>query len=225
MMKYRLLIVDDEAMLTEMLSDHFTNLGYEVYPAGNAEEMMEKLNFNPDLILLDINMPGTDGITICRRIRDHVSCPIIFLTAKITEQDKLNGLYSGGDDYITKPFSLKELTARVEMHLRRDARSGNHVRMATVRGLLIDFSECTVSYEGNEINFSRREFEIIEFLLSNANQVFGREHIYEAVWGLEAQGNADVVKEHVRRIRAKLLQATGQEYIETVWGMGYRWRR
>lgn len=222
---YKILIVDDETMLTDLLEQHFRDNGYLTYVANSGKEAVEKLSVGPDLILLDINMPDMDGLTLCRTIRDHVVCPIIFLTARITEQDMINGLRTGGDDYITKPFRLRELSARVEAHLRRDHRSRKAPELLSSQGLIVNLSGRTVFYEDKEISFSRREFDIIEFLLTNANQVFNREHIYEAVWGYEAEGDSGVIKEHIRKIRAKLLAATGNEYIETVWGIGYKWDR
>ena len=121
-MKQKLLIVDDEDMIIELLCDHLGDEGYEIHATNSTERALGLLSKNPDLIILDINMPGMDGLEFCKNIREHVSCPILFLTARITEQDKINGLQYGGDDYITKPFSLKELSARVAAHLRRDSR-------------------------------------------------------------------------------------------------------
>ena len=219
----KILVVDDEKMLTELLVQHFHDKGYIAYGANSGKEALEELSIKPDLILLDINMPDMDGMTLCKTIRDHVVCPILFLTARITEQDKINGLRIGGDDYITKPFSLQELTARVEAHLRRDTRDRMAPDVLSSRGLIVNISQKKVFYEETEVIFSRREFDILEFLLSNAGQVFDRERIYEAVWGFDAEGDSKVVKEHVRKIRAKLQEAAGKDYIETVWGMGYKW--
>ena len=224
-MAYKILIVDDEKMMTELLSDHLQDCGYETYVANNSDEAVELLQKQPDLIILDINMPGTNGLELCKNIRNHIICPIIFVTARITEQDKINGLQYGGDDYITKPFSLNELSARVAAHLRRDERIKCKPLLLTSENLIVNLSERTVSYGGNSIPFSKREFDLIEFLMTNANQVFNRERIYEAVWGYEAEGDSSVVKEHIRKIRAKLHEITGQEYIETVWGVGYKWNR
>lgn len=223
-MKQKILVIDDEKMMTDLLCDHLEDEGYQVLAANSAAAGLRLLPKEPDLILLDINMPGTDGLTLCRQIRDHVMCPILFLTARVTEQDKVNGLKEGGDDYITKPFSLRELTARVEAHLRRDARGGRHSAVLTSGELLVNLAERRVFFRQQELEFSRREFDLLAFLLSNSGQVFDRERLYERVWGLEAKGNADVVKEHVRRIRARLSEASGQEYIETVWGVGYKWK-
>ena len=220
---YRILIIDDETMMTDLLSDHLQDCGYLTLTANSASQAIMQLARHPDLILLDINMPGTDGLTFCRQIREHVSCPIIFLTARITEQDKVIGLGYGGDDYITKPFSLKELSARIAAHLRRDQRRVKSASILTSGELLINLSERKVFYRDAEIIFSKREFDITEFLLTNAGQVFDKERIYARVWGYDAEGNAEVIKEHVRKIRAKLKAACGKEFIETVWGVGYKW--
>lgn len=184
---------------------------------------MDLLSCKPNLILLDINMPGMDGLEMCKNIRNHVTCPIIFLTARIEEQDKVNGLQVGGDDYMTKPFSLVELTARISAHLRREERSKDHSELIYSHGLIVNLLERTVFYNGTEIILSKIEFDLLEFLMSHANQVFDRERIYDAVWGYNAVGDSKVVKEHISKIRAKLQGVTGKDYIETVWGVGYRW--
>ncbi len=222
---YKILIADDEPMLTEMLAEHLEGDGYIVYVAGDGNAVLDRLSQRPDLILLDINMPGTDGLELCRAIRDTVSCPIIFLTARITEQDKIRGLQAGGDDYITKPFSLAELSARIGAHLRRDQRQRKSASLIVSNGLIVDLTGRRVLWQGEEIRFSRREYEIIEFLAMNQNQIFDRERMYELIWGLDAEGDSRVIKEHVRKIRNKLLEVTGREFIETVWGMGYRWKK
>ncbi len=224
-MHYKILIVDDEKMMTDLLSNHLRDCGYDTFVANNSSEAAVLLQKLPDLIILDINMPGTNGLELCKNIRNHTTCPILFVTARITEQDKINGFQYGGDDYITKPFSLNELTARVAAHLRRDERGKNKPNILTSNELLVNLSERTVFYNGTEIPFSKREFELIEFLITNANQVFDRERIYERVWGYEAEGDSGVVKEHIRKIRSKLHTITGNDYIETVWGVGYKWNR
>ena len=224
-MAYKILIVDDEKMLTELLAAHLQDCGYTALVANSGKEAVALLKELPDLIVLDINMPGTDGLALCRNIRSHVACPILFLTARITEQDKINGFQYGGDDYITKPFSLQELSARIAAHLRRDARGNRKPALLTSDGLLVNLSERKVFCGETEIPFSKREFDLLEFFMTNANQVFERERIYEAVWGYDAEGDSSVIKEHVRKIRGKLMEATGREYIETVWGVGYKWNR
>ena len=224
-MKLKILIIDDEKMLTDLLSQHFSDNGYICLVANSGEDGIKLLNNKPDIILLDINMPDMDGLTLCKRIREYVSCPIIFLTARVSEQDKINGLRIGGDDYVTKPFSLMELSARVEAHLRREKREKIEQSFMYSDGLTVNMSQRKVYYEGNEIILSKTEFDIMEVLMSNAKQNFDRERIYETVWGYDADGDSSVVKEHIRKIRTKLEKFTDKEFIETVWGIGYRWRK
>lgn len=224
-MRYKILIVDDEPMLTELLAAYLGDKGYLTYTATDGVRAMEKLKNMPDLILLDINMPGMNGLELCKTIRNEVSCPIVFLTARDAEQDRINGLLIGGDDYITKPFSLPEIAARIAAHLRRDVRRHDISRIMAAEEFLVNLSRRTISYKGAEIELSKREFDILELLLTHSGQVFDRERIYELVWGLEASGDSGVVKEHIRKIRQKLQNITGQDYIETVWGCGYRWKQ
>lgn len=224
-MKHTILVIDDEVMITQLLKDHLKDQAYLVYTANNAEDGMALLSHQPDLILLDINMPGMNGLDMCKNIRNHITCPIIFLTARIEEQDKINGLQVGGDDYMTKPFSLVELTARISAHLRREERSKGKSELIYSHGLIVNLLERTAFYNGREIILSKIEFDLLEFLMSHANQVFDRERIYEAVWGYDAVGDSKVIKEHIRKIRAKLQGVTGRDHIETVWGVGYRWVR
>lgn len=224
-MAYKLLIADDEEMITQLLSDHLQKNGYIVYTANSAMEAMDKLKIGPDLIMLDVNMPSMNGLELCKNIRNQIQCPIIFLTARVSEQDKINGFLVGGDDYITKPFSLAEITARIAAHLRRETRSGAKTGIIASEELLVNLSSRSVTFAGEDIPFSKREFDIIEFLLMNAGQVFDKERIYEAVCGLDADGDSGVIKEHIRKIRKKLLAVCGKEYIETVWGVGYKWNK
>lgn len=219
----KLLVVDDEDSICSLVKLHFQTEGYLVYTASDAEEAGQMLSHAPNLILLDINMPDVDGLEFCKKVRSHIDCPILFLTSRVTEQDKIIGLQAGGDDYITKPFSLDELTARVEAHLRRENRTrrGGSTRM--FGDLFIDYGGRCVYCGEQVIPFSKKEFDIIEFLSLNAGQVFDRERIYERLWGYDAEGSSDILKEHIRRIRAKLTKAAGKNYIETVWGCGYKW--
>lgn len=221
---YRMLVIDDEVMLTNLLAQHFQMLGYLVWTANNYQQAMEQVAHNPDIILLDINMPDMDGVTFCKEIREQVSCPILFLTARVQEVDKIVGLSAGGDDYITKPFSLDELTARVQAHLRREQRRATKGNVFTAGELIINVSEQSISHKGEVLVFSKKEFELICYLAQHPDYVLSREHIYEAVWGYDAEGDSGVIKEHVRKIRQKLKTQTGRDYIETVWGMGYCWK-
>lgn len=225
---YKILIVDDEKEVVRMLESFFRLKGYDTITAYNGEEALQKVSLNPDLILLDINMPGMDGTEVCLKIRDYVSCPILFLTAKVEDADKIKGFSVGGDDYILKPFSIEELGARVAAHIRRDHRQSTPVNVRFFGKLAIDYSAITVRVTAAEgaveaLSFAKKEFEIIELLSVNPGQVFDKERIYERLWGYDAEGDSSVVAEHVRRIRAKL-KAVGEEYhVETVWGMGYKW--
>lgn len=222
-MPSKILVVDDEDSICNMVKLHLQTEGYLVYAASDSEEAAAALSNQPDLILLDINMPEVDGLELCRKIRNHVDCPIVFLTSRVTEQDKIIGFRAGGDDYITKPFSLAELTARVEAHLRRENRARHSGNTRMFGSLFIDYVGRCVYYSEQLIPFSKKEFDIIEFLSLNAGQVFDRERIYERLWGYDAEGSSDILKEHIRRIRLKLAQVTDKNYIETVWGCGYKW--
>ena len=222
-MQNKLLIVDDDKELLKMLKYYFELRGYLIYTAEDGKEALEKIDIIPDLILLDINMPYMNGMEVCKRIRNKVSCPILFLTAKVEEQDVVNGLLSGGDDYITKPFSLKELEARISAHIIREERNRDKRRVKFVGKLSIDFVGRTVHYCDNEINLTKMEYEIVELLSSHAGQVFDKESIYEKIWGYDGEGESRIVTELIRRIRKKMSEFTEQEFIETVWGCGYKW--
>lgn len=221
-MKYRLLIVDDEPGIVDMMRNYFES-HYEVITANSGGDALRKVSTEPDLILLDINMPDMDGLTVCRQIREYVSCPILFLTARVEASDKIMGFGAGADDYIVKPFDLDELGARVAAHLRREQRRYDNAAVRFFGELSIDYSSRTAEIRGEQISFSRREFDILELLSLHAGQVFDREHIYESVWGLEGDGSSDTVMEHIRKIRMKLSAYTLHSYIETVWGCGYKW--
>jgi len=219
----RLLIADDEADIVTMLTTFFEGKGYDVMTASDGIETLKQVEKRPDLILLDISMPGLNGLEVCRRIRDHIDCPILFLTAKIEDMDKVKGFSVGGDDYIVKPFSIAELEARVSAHLRRQARHSMETFVKFTGDLTIDFAQRSLFYGKEEISVTKKEFDIVELLSLNAGQVFDRERIYETVWGLDGEGNSDTVMEHIRKIRAKLAGCTLHSYIDTVWGCGYRW--
>ena len=222
-MSYKILVVDDEADIINLLRDYFEINGYEVLTADNGEKALKQVAKNPDLILLDINMPDIDGLEVCRRIREFVSCPILFLTAKVEASDKINGFHMGGDDYIVKPFRIDELGARVAAHLRRENRVRSTAKVKFSGALAIDYSSRTVYYQSQPLTFAKKEFDIIEFLSMNSGQVFDKERIYERIWGYDSDGDSSVIAEHIRRIRSKLTAACGKTYIETVWGVGYKW--
>lgn len=222
-MSAKILIADDERDIVLMLGRFFESKGFRVLPACSGEEALQQAEKQPDIILLDINMPGTDGLEVCRRIRDHISCPILFLTARIEDADKVQGFAAGGDDYIVKPFSLVELEARVQAHLRREARHNSEGKIRFSGELTIDYAQRCLFFADKPIVLAKKEFDIVELLSQNPGQVFDKERIYERIWGYDSQGDSSVVAEHIRRIRAKIAAYTDCAYIETVWGCGYKW--
>ena len=219
----KILIVDDEKDIVAMLGSFFESKGFFVLSAANGAEALKQVERQPDIILLDINMPELDGLEVCRRIRDYISCPILFLTARIEDTDKVKGFAVGGDNYIVKPFSLMELEARVRAHLRREARHNFEAQVRFSGDLTIDYAERCLFLAGKRVGLAKKEFEIVELLSQNPGQVFDKERIYERIWGYDSRGESSVVAEHIRRIRAKLAAHTDRIYIETVWGCGYKW--
>ena len=224
-MAQKILIVDDVRDIVHLLESYFRRAGYQTMTALSGAEALEKASAKPDIILLDVNLPDMDGFEVCRRIREGGSCPILFLTARIEDSDKVKGFAVGGDDYVVKPFSLEELGARVAAHLRREVRRSAAMSVRFDDELMINYTDRTVTVRGQELNFAKKEFDIIEFLSQNVGQVFDRERIYERVWGYDSEGDSSVVSEHIRRIRVKLSNAGAKPYIQTVWGVGYKWVR
>ena len=222
-MAYKILLVDDEQDILQLLKDYLELQGYMVMLAHDGKEAIKKASLCPDLIILDINMPGMDGLEVCKRLRQHLTCPIIFLTAKVTEQDRINGLMIGGDDYIIKPFSIDELGARIVAHLRREAR--RHIKDAVkfAGNFTVNYNERCVYYNDEKLPLTKKEFDIVEYLCRNKGQVFSKERIYERLWGYDSEGDANIVTEHIRRIRQKMAKYSEQTMIETVWGVGYKW--
>lgn len=222
-MKHKILIIDDEEMILTMMKKCLEAENFLVYTANNAKKALELMSVAPDIILLDINMPEMDGLELCQFVREHISCPIIFLTARVTEQDVIKGLSVGGDDYITKPFRVDELFARILAHLRREERKNNADNLKFDEELIIDYNSRMLFLGKRQLDFSNKEFEIIRLLSQNVGIVFDRETIYEKLWGYDGEGDSIVVKEHIRKIRNKMANYTEKNYIETVWGVGYRW--
>ncbi|ASA25862.1 response regulator transcription factor [Paenibacillus donghaensis] len=225
-MKETILIVDDEQDIVTMLQEFLLEEGYEVWTAGDgrAALLLADRKPGPDLILLDVMMPGMDGFSVCREIRDRVGCPILFLTARVEEADHVLGLSLGGDDYILKPFNISELAARISAHLRRERRKTSHSSRVYCGKMWIDYAARLVGCGTAELPLARKEYEVLELLSLHAGQVFSRERIYERVWGYDAAGDPQAVTEHVKRLRGKLAQIEEESHVETVWGVGYRWR-
>ena len=184
-----------------------------------------------DLVLLDVNLPGMDGFELCRRIREHLACPIIFLTARVEDADQLDGFATGGDDYVLKPFSLAVLGGRVRAHLAREARRPPQAESVRIFSeVTVDFGRraVTVRPAGSaapvSLELTRTEFDIVALLAKNPGRVYDRLQIYEQVWDWNAEGDPGIVREHVRRIRRKFAEAGGSvDPIGTVWGVGYQW--
>ena len=171
-------------------------------------------------------MSDLDGVEVCRRIRDFVACPILFLTARVEDQDKLKGFAAGGDDYIVKPFSIDELGARVEAHLRREERRQNkRIRTKFDDDLVIDYTAKEVYFKGALIALLPREFEIVELLSSYPGQLFSKDRIFEHIWNMDSNADVGVIMEHISKIRGKFAKAGCKPYIQTVWGSGYKWIR
>ena len=222
-MNEKIMLVDDEKGIVAVMKNYFEMSGYQVITAYSGQEALKKMSCLPDIVLLDINMPDMDGLTVCQSIREYITCPILFLTARIETADKIKGFSAGADDYIVKPFDLDELGARVAAHLRRENRKQEQSTLRFFNDMVIDYAKREISISGTRVSLSKKEFDIVELLSINAGQVFDRERIYDTVWGLEGDGNSDTIMEHIRKIRAKFSALSLHNYIETVWGVGYKW--
>lgn len=222
----KVLVVDDESSIVNIISYNLKKEGYDVITAEDGETGLElALNENPDLILLDIMMPKMDGYEVCRKIREKSNVPIIMLTARADEVDKVIGLELGADDYVTKPFGNRELIARVKALLRRstakdDPSVGGNVQ--TFGDLTIDFDRYEVTKRGEVINLTMREFELLTFLATQKTQIFNRETLLEKVWGYEYFGDVRAVDVTIRRLREKIEDDPGKpRYVITKRGIGY----
>lgn len=222
-MSEKIMVIDDEPGIVAVMQSYFEAAGYHVITAYNGNNAMKKLTKAPDIVLLDINMPDMDGLTVCQKIREYLACPILFLTARIETEDKIKGFSAGADDYIVKPFDLDELGARVAAHLRRETRKREQSFLRFFGDMVIDYTKREITVDQKQITLSKKEFDIVELLSAHAGQVFDRERIYERVWGLEGGGSSDTIMEHIRKIRIKFAEHTSHNYIETVWGVGYKW--
>lgn len=224
----RLLLIDDEANLRHTLSYALRQEGYEVLTAQDGEEGLEIFrNAVPDLVILDVMMPKQDGFEVCRRLRKESDVPIVMLTARDTELDKIIGLEIGADDYLAKPFSVRELIARVRAMLRRSGRRSESAASGIIEqdGLIVDPARHRVTRDGDEVALKPKEFELLAFLITRAGQVFSREQILAAVWGYDYAGDSRTVDTHVKTLRERLGDvASKPRWIETIRGVGYRFR-
>ena len=223
----RIVLVDDDANLRHTLGYALRQEGFEVFAAEDGERGLEAFHQSrPDVVLLDVMLPNLDGFEVCRRIRKESDVPILMLTARDTELDKVVGLELGADDYLAKPFSTRELVARVRALLRRTRQTATPVgeRLESA-GLLLDAVRHRVTLEGREISLKPKEFDLLAFFMAHPGQVFGREQLLASVWGYDFAGDSRTVDTHVKTLREKLDDdAEHPLWIDTVRGVGYRFR-
>jgi DNA-binding response OmpR family regulator len=231
MMSHRILVVDDEPAVTDLLAYNLRKAHYEVLVANDGLEALQLANEgSPNLILLDLMIPGVDGLDVCRELRKTSNVPIIMITARGEEIDRVIGLELGADDYVAKPFSVRELMARIKAVLRR---SQSDVKGSTPSNLLygpgglqIDIDAHTVVVEGKILNLTRLEFDLLYYLLSNAGNVMTRERLLEQAWGYDFAGDTRAVDSAIKRLRAKLrTDSANADAIEAVRGVGYRFNK
>lgn len=227
----KVLIIEDEVSISDIIKFNLLKEGYEIETAYNGEEGLKKaLNLNFDLILLDIMLPHIDGFQVCRKIRESSNVPIIMLTAKEEEVDKVLGLELGADDYITKPFGMRELIARIKANIRRTEFSSDsndsHSKITNYGNITIDMTKYEVRKNEKPLELTLREFELLKYLAEQENQVFSREQLLEEVWGYEYYGDIRTVDVTIRRLREKVEDDPGEpKYIMTKRGIGYYFRR
>ena len=226
----RILIVEDEETIADLERDYLELSGFEVEVANDGETGLEKaLTDQFDLVILDLMLPGVDGFEICREVRQKKNTPIIMVSAKKDDIDKIRGLGLGADDYMTKPFSPSELVARVKAHLARYERLiGSNVQtndIIEIRGLKIDTTARRVWVNGEEKAFTTKEFDLPTFLAGHPNHVYTKDELFSEIWDMESIGDIATVTVHIKKIREKIEYDTSKpQYIETIWGVGYRFK-
>jgi two-component system, OmpR family, lantibiotic biosynthesis response regulator NisR/SpaR len=225
-MEGRLLVVDDDKDIVNLISDILEDEGFEIDKAYTGDTALQKIiSKNYDLIILDIMLPGLDGVEICKKVRDKIGTPIILLTAKNNSMDKVLGFEFGADDYITKPFDNYELVARVKAHLRRSRRSNEEVGSGDTgiikfKGIVINKNSYEAFINNKSVELSSREFQILMFMMENANKVLSREQIYSSIWGYDDFGDINTVTVHIKKLREKIDME--DKFIKTIWGTGYK---
>ena len=219
--KIKVLMVDDESRMRKLVNDFLSRKNYEVIEACDGEEAIDKFYGDKDisLVILDVMMPKMDGWEVCREIRKNSSVPIIMLTAKSEENDELTGFECGADEYISKPFSPKILTARVDALVRRTYQIDNS-EIIEIGGIEIDKAAHIVRIDGNEIELSYKEFELLSYFIDNKGLALSREKILNNVWNYDYFGDARTIDTHVKKLRKKMGEKG--DYIRTIWGMGYK---
>ena len=228
--KQKILIVDDDENIAELISLYLMKECFDTKIVSNGEDALSAFEtYQPNLVLLDLMLPGTDGFEICRRVREIKNTPIIMVSAKKEDIDKIRGLGLGADDYITKPFSPSEMVARVKAHMARYERligSGSpENEIIEIRGLKIDKTARRVWVNGEEKNFTTKEFDLLTFLAQNPNHVCTNNELFREIWDMESVGDIATVTVHIKKIREKIEYDTSHpQYIETIWGVGYRFK-
>ena len=226
----RILIVEDEVAIADLEKDYLELSGFEVEIENDGKSGLERaLNEDFDLFILDLMLPEVDGFEICKQIREKENTPILMVSAKKDDIDKIRGLGLGADDYVTKPFSPSELVARVKAHLARYERliGSNTVEndIVEIRGIKIDKTARRVWVNGEEKQFTTKEFDLLTFLAENPNHVFTKEELFRKIWDMESIGDIATVTVHIKKIREKIEMNTNKpQYIETIWGVGYRFK-
>lgn len=226
----KILIVEDEEAIADLEKDYLELSGFEVEIASDGTSGLKKaLEEEFHLVILDLMLPGVDGFEICRQIREVKNIPIIMVSAKKDDIDKIRGLGLGADDYMTKPFSPSELVARVKAHLNRYERLvSSNVKensIIEIRGIKIDKTARRVWVNGEEKNFTSREFDLLAFLAENPNHVFTKEELFRKIWDMDSVGDIATVTVHIKKIREKIeVNSAKPQYIETIWGVGYRFK-
>ncbi|QZY54927.1 response regulator transcription factor [Crassaminicella profunda] len=228
----KILVVDDEIEIGEIIKDFLEIEGYKVFLAFDGEEALKSFNeHSPQLVILDLMLPKIDGMEVCRTIRTHSTVPIIMLSAKREDTDKILGLGFGADDYMTKPFSSGELVARVKSHLRRyttfsKSISNENEDTYTFDHIQISFKSHSIFVHGENIPFAAKEFQLLKYLILNENRVLTKEQIFNHVWGYNDYGDINTVTVHIRKIREKIEKdPSSPKYIQTVWRVGYKFSR
>ena len=226
----RILIIEDEEAIAELERDYLELSDFEVTVENRGDTgLRTALEQDFDLIILDLMLPGVDGFEVCRRIREAQNVPILMVSAKKDDIDKIRGLGLGADDYMTKPFSPSELVARVKAHLAQYERLVGAGRpendVIEIRGLKIDKTARRVWIDGEEKQFTTKEFDLLTFLAENPNHVFSKEELFRSVWNMDSIGDIATVTVHIKKIREKIEYDTAKpQYIETIWGVGYRFK-
>ena len=215
-----ILVIDDEEMILQLIKNGLQKDGHTVSVYSSAMQVSLDTLSHYDLIILDVMMPDIDGFSYCKKIRDLIDCPLLFLTAKIMENDITYGVGLGADDYLTKPFRIAELRARVNAHLRRENRERHNT--LNFDRIKIDLSEKEIRIDNQTVVFTKSEYLICEYLARNKGQVFSKEQIYEAVFGFDGESDNSTISTHIKNIRAKFAKVNIQPIL-TVWGIGYKW--